>query len=409
MKTNRGVLVCMVCIAAIAPMIPAHAEIRYRIRRITFPSCFEPEITTPFDFNDRGQVCGYLDGCDIRLAKRWEPDTASLTDLGSLPGCNGPQDAGAYANAMNNLGHVVGLDAGPACRGESWFWTPETGMTILGDLPGGAYLADVRAVNDLDQAVGYSIGAAGAEAFRWDPQYGMIGLGDLPPFTLGSLARDANNLGWVVGKCSAGAFLWTEELGMKTLGELTNEPENPPDVNALNNVGQLAGTDLWGVYVWDFANGTQTIGVQFDGVYPHVSDINDRGHIVGYSHSDQHPMAPFVWDEHRGMRNVNDLLDPCRGYPFSYGVLGTSRIRINNHGQIMSLAWADIRGYILTPYIPGDLNEDEVCDLQDLAIQLSNFARTGDANYGAGDLDCDHDVDLEDLAILLGNFGETLP
>ena len=59
--------------------------------------------------------------------------------------------------------------------------------------------------------------------------------------------------------------------------------------------------------------------------------------------------------------------------------------------------------------MPGDLDGSETSHLKGLAIQLSNFAREGDATYASGDLDCDRDVDLEDIAILLGNFGESLP
>ena len=54
----------------------------------------------------------------------------------------------------------------------------------------------------------------------------------------------------------------------------------------------------------------------------------------------------------------------------------------------------------------GDLNGDNVVDLTDLAILLSDF----DCTSGCiGDVDGDLDTDLTDLAILLANFDLTCP
>ena len=52
----------------------------------------------------------------------------------------------------------------------------------------------------------------------------------------------------------------------------------------------------------------------------------------------------------------------------------------------------------------GDVNEDGVVDLTDLAIVLGNFGATG-AGLGDGDTDNDGDVDLSDLANILSSFG----
>ena len=112
----------------------------------------------------------------------------------------------------------------------------------------------------------------------------------------------------------------------------------------------------------------------------------------------------------QGMRDLNTLIDPCadpRVFPVDLAV------DINNHGQI-AVYGGHVVGFspsswLLTPYLPGDLNEDATTDCQDLAALLSNFGRSSSATYADGDLDCDTDVDLQDLAILLANFGQTLP
>jgi len=65
---------------------------------------------------------------------------------------------------------------------------------------------------------------------------------------------------------------------------------------------------------------------------------------------------------------------------------------------------------ILTPYLPGDLDEDSDVQLDDLTTLLAHFGMTGTAAYADGDIEgCDADVDLHDLTRLLANFGETYP
>ena len=56
------------------------------------------------------------------------------------------------------------------------------------------------------------------------------------------------------------------------------------------------------------------------------------------------------------------------------------------------------------PFVLGDLNGDDVVDLTDLAILLSNFDTPSGATLEDGDIDGDGDVDLTDLALLLAVF-----
>ncbi len=53
---------------------------------------------------------------------------------------------------------------------------------------------------------------------------------------------------------------------------------------------------------------------------------------------------------------------------------------------------------------PGDLNGDQVVDLMDLSMLLTNFGQSG--GPGQGDLDRDGFIDLADLSILLVGFGQ---
>jgi len=56
---------------------------------------------------------------------------------------------------------------------------------------------------------------------------------------------------------------------------------------------------------------------------------------------------------------------------------------------------------------PGDVNDDGVIDLADLATILINFGMTGGGTWSQGDLNGDANVDLVDLATLLTNFGSS--
>lgn len=53
----------------------------------------------------------------------------------------------------------------------------------------------------------------------------------------------------------------------------------------------------------------------------------------------------------------------------------------------------------------GDLNNDGVVGLDDLAAQLSTFGKSAEAQYADGDIDSDGDVDEDDIAILVENLG----
>jgi hypothetical protein len=60
---------------------------------------------------------------------------------------------------------------------------------------------------------------------------------------------------------------------------------------------------------------------------------------------------------------------------------------------------------IVCQLCPGDVNEDAVVDLVDLAVLLAHYGITTGASPSDGDLDCDGDVDLDDLARLLAVYG----
>ena len=75
--------------------------------------------------------------------------------------------------------------------------------------------------------------------------------------------------------------------------------------------------------------------------------------------------------------------------------------------QVHSAAGSSNVATVTLMYISciGDLNDDGVVDLSDLAELLAHYGMTSEAEYEDGDLDGDGDVDLSDLAELLGHYG----
>ncbi|MBI5865275.1 MAG: hypothetical protein HZB38_12345 [Planctomycetes bacterium] len=76
-----------------------------------------------------------------------------------------------------------------------------------------------------------------------------------------------------------------------------------------------------------------------------------------------------------------------------------------NIDSIIEAAIDDVRVFTASCGCPGDLDNNGVVDIADLAILLSNFGTPGGATAEMGDSDGDGDIDLQDLATMLNRFG----
>ena len=166
----------------------------------------------------------------VSRAVRWTAD-AGVVELGQLPGAGAPGTAGSTGYDVSADGAVIvglgynNIPGGPPFRG--FRWTAATGMTTLGDLPGGFNFSVARSISDDGQiSVGSSDGSGGERAVRWlgsDPTPLDMGL---PPGLTGfTEARGVSGDGTViVGTWGTGfeneAFRWTEAGGYQLLGDL---------------------------------------------------------------------------------------------------------------------------------------------------------------------------------------------
>ena len=127
------------------------------------------------------------------LAQQARAVNYSVTDLGVLPG-----DRQTNATAINEAGQVVGisqrLTGVSYVQFSAFLWQSDSGMTNLGDLPGGNDGSFAYGINDLGQVVGYSYAATGYGAFLWQSGAGMQDLNTM---------LDASGSGWSLGYASA--------------------------------------------------------------------------------------------------------------------------------------------------------------------------------------------------------------
>lgn len=112
------------------------------------------------------------------------------------------------------------------------------------------------------------------------------------------------------------------------------------------------------------------------------------------------PVAPAAT-----VQRINSLLPPDAGslsFVVSFGEDAIGNV------YIVTLGGNIFR--ITDPCVlTGDVNDDDVVDLADLATLLASFGRGYGAVLADGNLDGDTDVDLADVAILLSAFGESCP
>lgn len=130
---------------------------------------------------DGSVVVGSADTSGVRHAFRWDSQ-AGMTSLGMLPGFTVRSSAAAIsADGTFVVGSSIGPNVSGAPTSQAYIWSQATGLTGLGDLPGGHYFSEARDVS-ADGSVVVGIGTRSglsAEAMIWDRVNGMRHLKDV--------------------------------------------------------------------------------------------------------------------------------------------------------------------------------------------------------------------------------------
>lgn len=237
----------------------------------------------------------------------------------------------ARALALNNLGHFAVNSFGPE--------TPYQGASIdrqpMGESVGGlgGYVTQIRAINDLDEAVGVSTTDLG------EPHAFLYSNGRMQDLTARHGLKDAadiNNRGEIAARTVDSRAAVLRDGAVHVIG-----PENSAagDMNERGDVlvGYFDYTGGFGVRTAIYSDGTLTDLPLVGGRRASGQAINDAGWVTGYFTSTTGRVHAFLWD---GGTFFN--LTPWAQNSFGYD--------INELGQVVGVA--DGRAFL---YADGEL------------------------------------------------------
>lgn len=258
-----------------------------------------------------------------------------ITDLGTL---GGPD---SYAAALNDSNVIVGISINPDGYRRAFRYAGGT-MVDLGTLGGNnSGAADINNRGDIAGSADIGPNAGlDSRAFLLRPGVTMQDLGriEVPGAEGASGALGLNEYRQVVGQSIAGpysppesanhAFLYKceEMLDLGTLGGQWSIAE------AINERGQIVGQaatpELRENRAFVYYRGTmKNLGTLPGGEFSWAYDINDHGHIVGYSNAPGVQDRAFIYS-HGKMRDLTKQLVPGSGWEV------ITAAAINNNGQI---------------------------------------------------------------------------
>ena len=142
-----------------------------------------------------------------------------------------PDSTGGRPYAMNDAGQVIGANNTPG-RVRGYFWDREHGLRAMEDLNGDAF-GIPSGINDHGEVAGNAIFYRQHQhGFFWSEETGMVDLGDLPGGVDRSYAYDINNhrriVGYASGEGDGVAVIWDSEGQIHNLNELLirDEPDD---------------------------------------------------------------------------------------------------------------------------------------------------------------------------------------
>jgi probable HAF family extracellular repeat protein len=351
------------------------------------------------------------DGCCEAFIWMWD---SGLTPLGDLPG-------GAFES------EVLGLSAdGSAAVGGghigvdlAFRWTSGGGIIGLPELDGGPYGGAVAAATSADglTVVGWDAGPNGREAFRIRVgDFVAMGLGDLAGGEFWSEATGISANGTVIAGSSKSAlgteaFVWTAGSGMQALGDLEGG-EFSSRALAISADGQVVvgwGSSADGVeaFRWTQAAGLIGLGDLGGGLSEARAVSADGSVIVGRSFDHAGEEAATIWTAETGTRNLRDVLEAEHGLDITGWTLIAAQ-GISADGRVIAgrgrNPQGDTEAWVarLGTACYADFTGDGVLDLFDFLAFVNAF------NAGSPEADCLADglLDLFDFLCFVNAFNE---
>jgi uncharacterized membrane protein len=259
--------------------------------------------------NSYGQVVGATSSLHAFL---WTPTVPNGTS-GSFSDLS-PQWVAAAVNGFGQVGACVGPTCSPQQAPSSTLsllWTPTVANGTTGDYSGfnNTAFGAVQGIN----ATGQVVGSTGTSSFSetaglWSPTSpnGTAGtftsLG-VPASHTTSQGLGINSFGQVVGNADYltgdwRAILWTPTTANGTSGSWVNVFDFLSEGRAINDRGQVAGSNLQDLYLWtptvpNGTTGTATNLGHLPGTEMKPFSISSGGSIVGTTQSSQ---IAFLWE-----------------------------------------------------------------------------------------------------------------
>lgn len=205
---------------------------------------------------------------------------------------------------------------------EVYRYTPGGGYEPLGSFGGSD--TEAEAINNVGHVVGFSKGPDGRNyAFRYTDGIGMENLGT--NFTRTNWAFAINDLGWVAGYGDGYAFVYRDDLGLIRIG--------PGRAYGINNAGAVVGVS-WHE-PWDQGFFYKDGVLKFIGPEPGLRytpfallDVNNHDVVVGIGSDENSKWIALMWTETEGLVRLNSLIPPDSGWWL------TGANAINDYGQI---------------------------------------------------------------------------
>jgi probable HAF family extracellular repeat protein len=287
------------------------------------------------------------------------------------------------ATGISNAGQVVGTSKATDGNYHASVWTSGGGLIDLGSFPGGVpssgSLSAANGISANGKVVGMSYKADGT----WDPAM----------WTYDGSSWTITNLNPTHTVCHAGSSAYT-----------------------VNQYGDAAG--------YGFVNGgidptTRAVLFKHDGTVVALpglgagapSDralgINSLGTVVGNATVTGGGYHAFIYDSATGVeQDLNTLIAPDgsgTGWTLQYAYGIDDGGRITGFGPGPS---GTTRGFLLTPVLPGDANEDGTVNINDLSKVLTNYDKTG--LWADGDFNGDGSINIQDLSNVLTNYDKSI-
>jgi len=368
-----------------------------------------------WDINDLGQIVGDAGNHGVLWA------SGVPTDLGAWGGAGDL----SHAEAINNLGQIVGYSENSSGLREATLWAADLTMRNLGVEMGAAGSSIPWDINELGEVCGQTALSPGfSKGFVWDDANGGQQFGTVPGY-MGGANKGMNNSSVLVGH---GFFFGDPDMAMLAAPDgrgAWDAVEIGPSgftfsiASEISDAGMVVGFTNAGGGPWNACiftseshDGYITLGTLPEVENSESYDVNEAGVIVGYAWDDDFLVQSRAWVYVDGvMHDLNDEL-VGRGTAEFTQLLAATGINENN----------DIVGYGLTTdgAIAGFLIEAygaESCaaDLAEPFGQL-DFSDVSAFLVAFGTMSPEADLaepfgafDFSDVVAFLGVFGAGCP